>query len=106
MIRKTLSLLLLLAIQVLTAQAANLFADGRLTVSANHRFLQYENGKPFFWLGDTGWLLPERLNRDEASYYLDRCAQAGFNVVQVQVINGIPGYNIPQFGIRNYKNSL
>ncbi|MCD8288127.1 MAG: glycoside hydrolase family 140 protein, partial [Porphyromonadaceae bacterium] len=55
--------------------------------------LKYENGKPFFWLGDTGWLLPERLNRDEVGYYLKCCQAAGFNVVQVQTINGVPAYN-------------
>ena len=27
-----------------------------LSVSANHRYLE-AGGKPFFWLGDTGWLL-------------------------------------------------
>ena len=54
------------------AQAQNVkpWSGGRLMVSANHRYLQTANGKPFFWLGDTGWLLPEKLNRDEAAYYL------------------------------------
>lgn len=70
------------------------WANGRLQVSANSRFLQFANGKPFFWLGDTGWLLPERLNRDEAAYYLRRCAEAGYNVVQVQTVNGVPAFNV------------
>lgn len=26
--------------------------NGKLTVSNNKRFLQHENGAPFFWLGD------------------------------------------------------
>lgn len=67
---------------------------GRLKVSANGRFLQYNDGTPFFWLGETGWLLPERLNRDEAAYYLSRCAEAGYNVVQVQTVNGVPAFNV------------
>ena len=67
--------------------------NGRLEVSADGRFLQFANGRPFFWLADTGWLLPERLDRDEASYYLKRCAEAGFNVVQVQTINAVPAIN-------------
>lgn len=67
--------------------------NGRLKVSENGRFLQFENGRPFFWLGDTGWLLPERLDRDEAAYYLRRCGQAGYNIVQVQVVNGVPAFN-------------
>ena len=67
--------------------------NGRLRVSDNGRFLQFANGRPFFWLGDTGWLLPERLDRDEADYYLKRCAEAGYNVVQVQTINAVPAIN-------------
>ena len=69
------------------------WSNGRLQVSANGRFLQFANGKPFFWLGDTGWLLPERLNRDEAAFYLRRCGEAGYNVVQVQTVNGVPAIN-------------
>lgn len=64
-----------------------------LKVSDNQRFLQYTDGTPFFWLGDTGWLLPQRLNQDEAGGYLSRAAKAGYNVVQVQVINGVPCMN-------------
>ena len=84
--------------------AGSLFADdkqkiylpwenGKLQVSDNGRYLQHENGTPFFWMGETGWLLPEKLNRDEASYYLSHCREAGFNVVQVQTVNGVPAIN-------------
>ncbi|MCM1163334.1 MAG: glycoside hydrolase family 140 protein [Muribaculaceae bacterium] len=66
---------------------------GALRVSDNGLYLQHTDGSPFFWLGDTGWLLPERLDRDEAGYYLGRASQAGFNVVQVQTINGVPTMN-------------
>ena len=64
-----------------------------LKVSENHRFLQYADGTPFFWLGDTGWLLPQRLDQYEAGGYLSRAAKAGYNVVQVQVLNGVPAMN-------------
>lgn len=67
--------------------------NGKLKVSDNGRYLMHENGTPFFWLGDTGWLMPERLNRDEVSFYLERCRQAGYNVVQVQTVNGVPATN-------------
>ena len=70
------------------------WTNGRLMVTANHRYLQFENGQPFFLLGDTGWLLPERLDRSEAQYYLQKCRAAGFNTVLVQVMNGTPAYNI------------
>lgn len=68
--------------------------NGELQVSANNRYLQFKNGKPFFWLGETGWLLPERLDRVEAQYYLMQCRRAGYNMVQIQVLNGVPSYNI------------
>ncbi len=80
----------------LHGQAATLlpWENGPLRVSDNNRYLLHENGTPFFWLGDTGWLMPERLNRDEVESYLGRCAEAGFNVVQVQSVNGVPAYNV------------
>lgn len=68
--------------------------NGPLKVSDNGTYLCHTNGKPFFWLGDTGWLLPERLDQAEAAYYLNGAREAGFNVVQVQTINGVPATNI------------
>lgn len=65
---------------------------GKLTVSANKRFIQ-EDGKPFFWLGDTGWLLFSKLNRQEAEKYLDVRKQQGFNVIQVMVLHDIAEVN-------------
>ena len=66
---------------------------GRLRVSDNQRFLQHEDGEPFFWLGETAWLMPQRLNRDEVQYYLQMCHEAEYNMVQVQVMNEVPSYN-------------
>lgn len=86
----------LLAVSALSLMAAPEipWKNGPLRVSDNHRYLVHQNGTPFFWLGDTGWLMPERLNRDEVAFYLGRCAQAGYNVVQVQTVNGVPAYNV------------
>jgi hypothetical protein len=55
---------------------------GKLVVSGNGRYLQHENGEPFFWLGDTGWLLFQRLNRDEVKQYFENRREKGFNVIQ------------------------
>ena len=68
--------------------------NGKLIVSEEGRYLKHENGAPFFWLGETGWLLPERLNRDEAEYYLEQCKRRGYNVIQVQTLNNVPSMNI------------
>ena len=94
--RKTIAYMLIALLAAATGRAAAApkpWDGGRLTVSADGRFLMHADGRPFFWLGDTGWLLPERLDRDEAEHYLSRCEAAGFNVVQVQVINAIPAFN-------------
>lgn len=68
--------------------------NGRLKVSENGEYLMFSNGQPFFWTGNTAWLLPQRLNRDEAAFFLSRCASAGYNVVQIQVLNDMPSYNV------------
>ncbi|MBB4152237.1 hypothetical protein GGQ80_000113 [Sphingomonas jinjuensis] len=57
-----------------------------LRVSANGHYLT-AGGKPFFWLGDTGWLLLSRLSRDETDRYLAERRRQGFNVVQVMVLH-------------------
>ena len=59
----------------------------QLKISANKRFFQTADGKPFFWLGDTGWLLFVKCNREDAILYLDTRKQQGFNVVQAMVLH-------------------
>ena len=62
---------------------------GSLKVSENGRFLQDSSAHPFFWLGDTGWLLFKKLDRQEAERYLENRRQKGFNVIQVIVIHEV-----------------
>ena len=94
MMKKILFLLSLVCLTVSAHAGKMPWDNGKLKVSDNQRYLQFENGQPFFWQGETGWLLPERLDRAEAEWYLQRCREAGFNVVQIQVIDGVPAYNI------------
>lgn len=65
-----------------------------LQVSENGRYLTTGDGKPFFWLGDTGWLLFNRLTREEAVTYLEDREKKGFNVVQAMVLHDIPSRNV------------
>lgn len=88
------ALLTMIAIGVWAADDKKPWDNGKLKVSDNQRFLMHENGTPFFWQGETGWLLAERLDRAEAEWYLQRCREEGYNVVQIQVIDGVPAYNI------------
>lgn len=59
-----------------------------LKVSPNGRFFT-ENGKPFFWLGDTAWLLFKKCSREETLKYLETRKNQGFNVVQVMVLHDL-----------------
>ncbi len=65
-----------------------------LQISENNRFLITGDGKPFFWLGDTGWLLMNRLTREEADQYLENRKQNGFNVVQAMLLHDVPSRNV------------
>ena len=67
----------------------------KLKVTENRRYLQYENGKPFFYLGDTAWELFHRLNREEATQYLTNRAQKGFTVIQAVVLAQLGGLTVP-----------
>lgn len=60
-----------------------------IKISENHRFFSTADGKPFFWLGDTGWLLFTKLNREETDAYLEDRRQKGFNVIQVMLVHDV-----------------
>jgi hypothetical protein len=60
-----------------------------LRVSPDKHFLQTEKGEPFFWLGDTGWLLLSRLTRQQTDQYLEDRQKKGFNVIQVMLVHGL-----------------
>lgn len=46
------------------------------------RYFYWEDGEPFFYLGDTAWELLHQLNREEIARYMALRAQQGFTVVQ------------------------
>src|SRR3989449_10421538 len=61
----------------------------KLRVSPNGRYFEDQNGKPFFYLGDTCWLLFQRPNREELDEYLKDRAAKGFTVIQAYVLRGL-----------------
>jgi len=65
-----------------------------LKVSGNQRYLLDEKGKPFFWLGDTGWLLFSKLNREDAEKYLADRSAKGYNVIQIMMLHTLGAKNI------------
>lgn len=66
-----------------------------LKVSPNGRYLTTQDGKPFFYLGDTAWELFHRLNREEAEEYLRDRAKKGFTVIQAVVLAEKAGLTEP-----------
>lgn len=63
---------------------------GALRVSENKRYLV--NGeKPFFWLGDTAWLLFQKCTLSEARRYLENRKAKNFRVIQATLIHMLHG---------------
>lgn len=67
----------------------------RLKVHESGRFLQYEDGRPFFYLADTAWEFFHRLDLEEARRYLDDRAGKGFTVIQAVVLAELDGLGTP-----------
>ncbi|TXK23454.1 DUF4038 domain-containing protein [Pontibacter qinzhouensis] len=74
-------------------ETADSGAVGKLKISDDGRYFTKENGDPFFWLGDTGWLLFGKLNREDAELYLENRREKGFNVIQVMVLHSVGAVN-------------
>jgi hypothetical protein len=90
----------LLVVAALLTSTAHLPAQApaeaaRLVVSQNGRYLQYADGRPFFYLGDTAWELFHRLNREEADLYLADRAKKGFTVIQAVALAELDGLTVP-----------
>ena len=68
---------------------------GHLRVTPNRRTLEYDDGTPFFYLGDTAWQLFHRLDREQADRYLRNRAAKGFTVIQAVVLAELGGLEVP-----------
>lgn len=66
-----------------------------LEISENGRFLLHSDGRPFFWLADTGWELFHRASREDARLYLDTRAEQGFTVIQAVALAEKGGLEVP-----------
>jgi len=77
-----------------------------LRVSDNKRFLVTDDGRPFFWLGDTAWELFHRLTREDAIRYLNNRAGLRFTVIQAVALAEFDGLNTPNaYGHRPLVNN-
>lgn len=70
-----------------TATAQTSEAVKLLKVSDDKRFLETVDGEPFWWMGETAWLMPGKLSRCEAVKYLKHRKEQGFNVIQISAVH-------------------
>jgi Protein of unknown function (DUF4038)/Putative collagen-binding domain of a collagenase len=68
--------------------------SAQFKVSPDGHYL-LRDGKDFFWLGDTGWELFHRLNREQAEQYLTTRSRQGFTVIQAVVLAEFDGLHTP-----------
>ncbi|MGF2411066.1 glycoside hydrolase family 140 protein [Ferruginibacter sp.] len=69
---------------------AALFSNAQppvIKISANKRFFATGKDQPFFWLGDTGWLLFKKCKKQDVIKYLDDRKKKGYNVIQVMLLH-------------------
>ncbi len=71
-----------------------------LVDSANHRYLQDQNGVPFPILGRTAWFLTS-LSQTDYRRFIDDTVAKGYNAIEFNAINHDPRGNHPPFGGNN-----
>jgi hypothetical protein len=86
-----------------------IFKHGFLKVSGNGRYFTYADGTPFFYLGDTHWILShERFDRSNApgvasqfKYTVDKRVRQGFTVFQSEA-----SFQAVSAGIRVHQEAI
>lgn len=72
-------------------QSCTQHADsGYIRVSENGRYFLDQNGRPFFWLGDTFWELFRCYTIEEAEAILENRRNKGFSFIQI-MFTGVGG---------------
>lgn len=64
-----------------------------LTISENGKYFM-EGDQPFFWLGDTAWLMLQKLDKEEVYTYLRNRKELGYNVIQTVLIHSFKGRKV------------
>ena len=75
--------------------------NGTLHPAADRPYL-LAGDTPFFWLGDTAWLMVQKLKRPEIEQYLRNRAEKGFNVIQTSIYHWHEDTNA--YGVHAFHN--
>ena len=55
----------------------------KLRISENRRYFVTADGRPFTWIADTNWTIPQRLKWDDVEYLMKKRKSQGFTVLQI-----------------------
>lgn len=89
---------------VYLAGSSEAFTDAEYPIkrSADNKYLVSQNGQPFFYLGDTAWMLLSTLSRSEAAAFMDARKAQGYNTIQTSMVNWDRKYS--KFGVTAFQN--
>lgn len=59
----------------------------KLKISHNKRYFVTKDNRPFIWVADTAWTLPQRIKWDDAEYYMKKRKSQGFTVLQIVALD-------------------
>lgn len=59
----------------------------KLRISQDTRYFETESGKPFVWIADTAWTIPQRMKWDDVEYYMKKRKSQGFTVLQIVALD-------------------
>lgn len=59
----------------------------KLRISKNGRYFITPDGKPFTWIADTNWTMPQRMKWDDAEYLMKKRKSQGFTVLQIVALD-------------------
>lgn len=60
-----------------------------LRIAKNHPYF-IKGEEAFFWLGDTAWLMLQKLDEDDIRIYFRNRLEMGFNVIQTVLVHSLP----------------
>ena len=89
-------LLLCFVLRPATAGAeAKPWDHGDLQIGPDQRTIVHADGTPFFWLGDTAWMMIHRASDEEVDCYYANRSALGFNVTLQVALGEIGEWNQP-----------
>jgi len=100
----------ILIVPINIPSASQTVDNSLIKISKNGRYFIDENGKPFFWQGDTEWELFHLFSVSETRALLQERRNQGFNVIQVMVCGVFPEWGQmqgmkPWEGMQAWKNN-